>query len=100
MDLLGSTSVEGDSESEGSELDPTEEPHSNPKPHDLTDYHENEAPPEGMGPLHLSSHNELTNQSAENENKENENLSKKDAMQAHQHVDICNENLLKSISQS
>ena len=101
IDLLGSTSVEGDSDSEGSELDTAEESQSSPKSHNLTVYHENEAPQTplegGTESLHLSGHNELTNQNGENENKENENVLKNET---YKHTDKCDKNLMQSISQS
>ena len=97
IDLLGPTTMEGDSESEASDLDPTEDQNS-PKSHDLSpDLQDDESlpPPEGV---------EIKRQDAQtgqNDNKENENVSRVDSPQGSELFDIGDiKNHFHHISQS
>ena len=95
-DLLGSTNVEGDSDSEGSEVDPAEEFQYSPKTHDLPAHNENEALSECVETVHMNDSLELTSQIGENDNKENLNLLRTDA---HKHMDLRDSKNLQYTSQ-
>ena len=88
--------MEGDSESEASDLDPTED-QSSPKSHDLSrDLQDDESllspPPEG---------DETKRQDVQNDNKENENVSKVDSPQGSNLFDLGDiKNHFHHISQS
>ena len=77
IDLLGPTTMEADSESEGSDLDPTEDQNS-PKSHDVSlDLQDDESLPTPDGAEPKRQHA----QSGQNDNKENENVSGIDSPQ-------------------
>ena len=99
IDLLGSTTMEGDSESEASDLDPTEDQNS-PKSHDFSrDLQDDESllPPAPEG----QETKRQDGQTGQNDNKENENVSKVDFPQGSKFFDLGDiKNHFHHISQS
>ena len=99
IDLLGSTTMEGDSESEASDLDPTEDQNS-PKSHDFSrDLQDDESllPPAPEG----QETKRQDGQTGQNDNKENENVSKVDSPQGSKFFDLGDiKNHFHHISQS